>query len=170
MFDAATIQALFKALDEELSRIGVVGEVGICGGAVMCLVFEARKSTKDVDAVFQPAAKIRQASRRVARRMGVDEGWLNDAAKGFFYSDPPKQAVLDLPHLRVWAPTADYMLAMKCLAARFDTHDKEDVELLIERLWLTTPEQVFELVAKYCPKSLVPAKTQFFVEELFSGS
>lgn len=169
MLSADRIRELFHALEAELRTRGVVGEVGLCRGAVMCLVFEARQATKDVDAVFQPAAAIREAAREVAARLGVAEDWLNDAAKGFFHADPPRQPVLDLPNLRVWAPTADYMLAMKCVAARFDSHDLDDVKFLINHLGLASPEDVFAVIEMYYPRRNVPAKAQCLVEELMAG-
>jgi len=162
------IRRLLKALDEELGRIGIVGEIGLCGGAVMCLVFQARKATRDVDGIFAPSQEIRQAAARVAERFGAPSDWLNDAAKAYFHGDPPRQKVLDLPHLRVWSPSAEYMLAMKCVAARFDTHDREDVIFLIRHLGLKNSSAVFEIISRYYPRQLIPPKAQFLVEELFS--
>lgn len=166
MLTADRITQLFRVLDEELRSRGVVGEVGICGGAVMCLVFQARPATKDVAAIFAPAQEIRDAAKAVAARMGIAEDWLNDAAKAFFHVDPPREDVLELPNLRVWAPTARYMLAMKCVSARFDSHDLEDTKFLIDYLQIRTPAEVFDTVQAYYPKRLVPAKTQFLVEEI----
>ena len=166
MLDAATIRELFEALDEELARKGATGEIGLCGGAVMCLVFEARPATKDVDGIFRPTREIREAARAVARRKGVPADWLNDAAKGYFLSDPPKVDVLALPNLRVWAPSADYMLAMKCVSARFDSSDRGDVGFLIRRLGLKRAEDVFAAVERYYPRRAIPAKARFLVEEL----
>ena len=160
------IRELFAALDLELARRSVVGEVGILGGAVMCLVFQARESTKDVDAVFAPTREIRDAARAVAKTYGVPDDWLNDAAKGFVVSSPPRIQVLQLPNLRVWAPTAEYMLAMKCVSARFDTHDASDVAFLIRHLGLVAPDEVFERITRYYPHEQVPPKTRFLVEEL----
>ncbi len=54
MLTSETIRALFVALNDELASQEIIGEIGLCGGAVMCLVFNARNSTKDVDAVFEP--------------------------------------------------------------------------------------------------------------------
>lgn len=169
MLTGEKIRELFDALNEDLRTRSVTGEVGICGGAVMCLVFKARASTKDVDAIFAPARVLREAAKRVARRLDVPEDWLNDAAKGYFLSDPPRQSVIELSNLRVWAPTADYMLAMKCVSARFDTHDRDDVIFLIRHLGLKTPAEVFEIVARYYPKDRVPVKTRFLVEEILGG-
>jgi hypothetical protein len=100
MLTSGQIKTLFRALDEELAARGVVGEVLLCGRAVMCLVFEARTATKDVDAAFQPTEEVRAAARTVAERLGVEDDWLNDAAKGFFGAAPPRQTVLELPNLR----------------------------------------------------------------------
>ena len=166
MLTIERIKQLFQALDEELRRKGVVGEVGICGGAVMCLVFQARRATKDVDAIFEPTQEIRTAARAVATRLGVPEDWLNDAAKAFFHADPPREDVLTLPNLRVWAPTAKYMLAMKCISARFDSHDLDDTKFLIDYLQLRTASAVFDIIQTYYPQRLIPPKTQFLIEEL----
>jgi hypothetical protein len=164
-----TIRTLFIALNDELASRGVLGEVGLCGGAVMCLVFQARSSTKDVGAVFEPTREIREAATVVARNFGIAEDWLNDAAKGFFLSDPPQHDVMELPNLRVWAPAADYMLAMKCVSARFDSHDRGDVEFLVRHLGLQSPAAVFEVICRYYPRERVPAKTAFLVEEILQG-
>ncbi|MHC4972101.1 MAG: hypothetical protein ACYTG3_07195 [Planctomycetota bacterium] len=166
MLTREKIRQLFEALNQELQDQAVRGEIGLCGGAVMCLVFDARASTKDVDAIFAPAPILRAAARKVARRLKVPEDWLNDAAKGFFLADPPRHTVMELSHLRVWAPGADYMLAMKCISARFDTHDRDDVVFLVRHLGLEAPEDVFEIVSSYYPRNRVPAKTRFLVEEI----
>jgi hypothetical protein len=169
MLTRERIRELLEALNEELRAQEVTGEIGLCGGAVMCLVFKARASTKDVDAIFGPAKALREAAKKVARRLKVPEDWLNDAAKGYFVSDPPRQSVMELSNLRVWAPMADYMLAMKCVSARFDTHDRDDVVFLIRHLGLKTAKGVLEVVCCYYPKERVPAKTRFFIEEIVEG-
>lgn len=169
MLTREKIRELFEALNEELKARAVTGEIGLCGGAVMCLVFNARASTRDVDAIFAPTRALREAARKVARRLKVPADWLNDAAKGFFLADPPRRTVMELSNLRVWAPAADYMLAMKCVSARFDTHDRDDVIFLVRHLGLKAPEEVFELVSRYYPRNRVPAKTRFLVEEIFGA-
>lgn len=166
MLDTLLIKKLFKELNKELSKKDIMGEVGICGGAVMCLVYHARPATKDIDAIFEPTKEIRKASVLVAHKFGLDEHWLNDAVKGFFHVDPPREDVFNMSHLRVWAPSADYMLAMKCISARFDAFDRDDIILLISYLKFTKLEQVFDAIAKYYPHDKIPVKTKFLIEEI----
>jgi hypothetical protein len=169
MLDVSLIKKLFRSLNEELRSLDVKGEIGLCGGAVMCLVFQARKATKDIDGIFEPTSEIRKASQKVAKKFGLGPNWLNDAAKAYFHIDPPREDVMELSHLRIWAPKADYMLAMKCISARFDTHDRDDVEFLLKYLKLTQTKEVFRLIEKYYPRHQIPAKTKFLIEELLTG-
>jgi hypothetical protein len=70
-------------LNDELRAMTVKGEVCLYGGVVMCLLYDARPSTKDVGAVFKPMQQMRQAIERVASRHDLKKDWLNDAVKGF---------------------------------------------------------------------------------------
>ncbi|MBI4366801.1 MAG: hypothetical protein HY543_08290 [Deltaproteobacteria bacterium] len=167
MLTARRIRQLFDALNDELATEGIQGEIGLCGGAVMCLVFKARAATKDIDGIFAPTEAIRAAGVRIAKRFGLAPGWLNDAAKAFFLADPPRRDVLAFSHLRIGAPTAQYMLAMKCIAARFDTHDRTDAVFLIKHLRLRSPKEVFAILEDYYPRKRISPKTQFLVEEIF---
>ena len=136
----------------------------------MCLVFNTRESTKDVDAVFLPTQEIRDASKAVADKLGVPEDWLNDAAMGYFLSQPPVHDVVELSNLRVWAPQADYMLAMKCVSARFDSHDLDDTKFLLKHLEVRSVEEASRIIEQYYPRMVIPAKTQFLLEELLGNN
>ena len=161
----------FEKLNIELSKEGVFGEVGVVGGAAMVLAFNARAATKDVDAIFEPSLKIRKAIKAIAADLGLPEDWMNDAVKGFLPGEPrSKREIFARDHLRVWIPEPEYLLAMKGISARLDTRDAEDLKLLIKLLKLDTPEKVFEILQKYYPKNQIPAKTQFFIEEIFEIS
>lgn len=164
--DKAAILQYLQELNQELGTLGVIGEVCLYGGAVMCLVYEARPSTKDVDAIFLPTQQMRLAIARVADNHNLRDDWLNDAVKGFVVQHP-QRIFLDAAHLKVYVPEPDYLLAMKTLAARVDTMDRQDIQFLINALGLIKPEQVFAILEKYYPRQQVKPATQYFVEELF---
>lgn len=60
------IERFFERLNGELEHAGILGEVYLAGGAVICLVFDARASTQDVDAFFRPKKELWAVARRVA--------------------------------------------------------------------------------------------------------
>jgi hypothetical protein len=72
------LRRLFVLLNDELGRAHTDAELFLVGGAVMCLAYNARASTQDVDAVFRPPAEVRAAANRVAKRAKVAPDWLND--------------------------------------------------------------------------------------------
>ena len=53
LLDRAAIQDAFRRLSERLARRGVVADIYVIGGAAMTLAYDARRSTRDIDAVFQ---------------------------------------------------------------------------------------------------------------------
>lgn len=168
MLTEKRIRALFEELNEKLRACGEIGEIGLIGGAVMCLVYQSRQATRDVDAIFKPADLIRRLSAEIGELHQLGANWLSDAAKAYLRDSFVREEVMNLSNLRVWAPEASYMLAMKCISARWDTHDRDDVIFLIKHLKVKTPQQVFQIIESFYPKKIIPSKTQFFIEEVFS--
>jgi len=164
--DKSQIQKCLEMLNDELQLMDAKGEVCLYGGAVMCLVYDARPATKDVDAVFKPTQQMREAIKRVAQANDLKEDWLNDAVKGFVVQHPQK-TFLNLSHLKVFVPEPDYLLAMKTLAARVEATDKQDVQFLIDLLGIKSAQEVFAILEKYYPRQQIKPATQFFIEELF---
>jgi hypothetical protein len=165
------IRRLFELLAFELAAENVEGELYLVGGAVMCLVLDARPATRDVDAHFRPTSEIRHAARRVAASAGVPEGWLNDAVKGFLSPRGDFEPYLELPHLRVFVARPEYLLAMKCAAMRLgeEFHDLDDVRFLLRHLSVGSAEEALEIVTRYFDEEQLPAKSRLALEELLSG-
>jgi hypothetical protein len=164
----ADIERLLRMLDSELAKDGVIGEVYLVGGAVMCLVLDARPATRDVDAFFKPTQIIRQAAARVAVRAGVPENWLNDSVKGFLSPRGDFAPYLELESLRVFTAEPHYLFAMKCAAMRLgeEFHDLDDVRYLLRHLDITTAEQALAVVARYFDEKQLAPKTRLVLEEL----
>jgi hypothetical protein len=168
---AADIRRLFELLDAELAVQGAAGELYVVGGAVMCLVFEARAATKDVDALFKPARIVREAAARVATQAGLDARWLNDAVKGYLSPHGEFDPFLDLPHLKVFVAHPRYLLAMKCAALRLgeEFHDLDDVRYLLRHLDLRTADEALTIVTQYFDEAQLLPKTRLILEELLPG-
>jgi hypothetical protein len=145
------ILRLLHALNDELREADVNAHVQLAGGAVMCLAFGTRASTRDVDAVFQPSLKVLDAAVRVAARENVPDTWLNDAVKGYVSDGGTFAPFLELSNLKVFCATAEYMLAMKCLAMRIGEgyHDEDDVRYLLRNLGLTRYADAAAILEKY---------------------
>jgi hypothetical protein len=167
----ADIHRLFDLLDAELAGAGTHGELFLVGGAVMCLVFDARSSTRDVDALFRPTRTVREAAARVAARAGVRQDWLNDAVKAYLGSRGQFDAYLELPHLKVFVARPQYLVAMKCAAMRLgeEFHDLDDVRYLLRHLDVRTPEQALAIVTTYFDEADLLPKTRLILEELLGG-
>ena len=166
----ADIRRLLEMLNEDLRATGTQGELFLVGGAVMCLAYGARASTEDVDALFRPAALVREAAARVAVRANLDPRWLNDAVKGYLSEHADFAPFLELDHLRVMVAQPEYLLAMKCLAMRIgaEFHDEADVRYLLRHLDIESYESALATIGKYYPLERFPQKTLYALEEILA--
>jgi hypothetical protein len=167
-FSQADMARLFGLLNEELAKDKITGEIYLVGGAVMCLVYDVRHSTKDVDGFFKPTQKIREAAARVALKADLPADWLNDGAKGYFSQKGTYQDWLELSNLKVFTAQPDYLLAMKCLAMRIgaEFHDLDDVRYLLRYLNITSYHKACEVIGRFYPLKQFPQKTLYALEEL----
>ena len=165
--DREQILAALEALAALLDERGIEGEMYLVGGAAIALAYDARRSTRDIDAVFEPKMAIYEAADEVARRLGLPVTWLNDAVKGFLAGDDPAASpVLDVPGLRCLAASPRMLLALKVLAHRVG-EDEDDVRLLAKRLELRTADEVLAVATEVFGDRLDTA-ARFFVEEIFA--
>jgi len=178
---ALTRDAIEEALTMLAQRAladGLVVEIAIYGGAAMALAFAAREATRVVDAVARVGVEpVRRYVRAIALEKGWPQDWLNDAVKGFV--SPLDQAATALgrsfpdevaPGLRVYFPTAEYMLAMKLLAMRIDTgdgaQDLSDIKTLIGITGIGSADALADLVAGFYPDRQIPPRTAFGIAQL----
>lgn len=170
------VEAL-RLLEAKCELLGIAGEICIYGGAGMVLVFDARSSTRDVDAVLRPKTELLAAAQTVAEELGLPADWLNDGVKGFLSHNEElcEEVIVDLEglsYLRVLYPSAEYLLAMKCMAARSDgsSEDRNDVAFLLKSLGLHTEEEVLEIIERFYPRDHIHIKTRYFVNEVLADS
>lgn len=67
-------------------------------------------------------------------------------------------------HLKVYAPSAEQLLAMKILSARPEPYkDFADAELLIQHLGMETLEEVFSVFDKYIGRRYLGDRQKMFL-------
>jgi len=151
------ILVFLNMLNDELQTLNIKAELTLYGGSVMCVAFEARLSTRDIDAVFQPKSKVYKiANDKIAKIYGLPHNWLNDAVSRYISYSGEKEAFLNLSNLSIYIPKPEYFLAMKCLTSRIDfSSDIEDIKYLLDLLHISSYKQITEIFTKYYPKGYI---------------
>ena len=176
MFSKTDIERGLTRLGEIAYNAEKIIDIAVYGGSAIALAWGFRVSTRDVDAVIHGEPEfLRGAVKQVADEEDWPENWLNDGVKGFISANQELQLQGSYPSiqnlgLRVYVPTAEYMLAMKCMAMRIESiegaQDVEDIRELLQILDMKSAEQVLNLVEKFYPRALIPAKVSFGIEEI----
>lgn len=65
------IEDAFRRLGDRLVRRGVIADLYTFGGAAMALAYDARRATRDIDAVFKPHGIVLEEARSVADELGL---------------------------------------------------------------------------------------------------
>ena len=144
-------------------------ELVVVGGAAMVLLYGARGSTKDVDAVtlgLRDDSAVEEAAARVAMSLNLPANWLNDGAKGYLHGIELGEAVFQDSSLLVHSAATHQLLAMKLCAWRDDV-DISDARLLLSKL-KGNQQQIWSLVEPF----LVPGrelKAQYAFEDLWEA-
>ena len=134
-FTRSEIEEGLKRLGELAQAKGFHIQLTLVGGAVMVLQFNARPSTRDVDAVIlepREARLVRELARSVADEFEWTEDWLNDGAKGYLIGISDGPIVFKAPGIEARAPSLEQLLAMKISAWRDDIDISDARRILLE--------------------------------------
>ena len=135
-FTRNEIEEGLKRLGELAQTKGLHIQLTLVGGAVMVLQFNARPSTRDIDAVIlQPreARLVRELARKVADEFEWTEDWLNDGAKGYLVGISDGPIIFQAPGIEARVPSIEQLLAMKLSAWRDDI-DISDARRLLQEI------------------------------------
>ncbi len=160
--DRRIVLEALRRLGKRAQDEGLLLECCIYDGALMMLAYDARTTTKDVDAVLRPRDPALRLAGQVGDELGLPHDWLNDQVRTFLAaSEQLRQLPIDIPGLHVTAPTAGYLLAMKALACRntlpgYDG-DQEDLRFLIRKMDIHSVEEIQDHIDAYYPDDVIPA-------------
>lgn len=114
-FSRSEIETGLRRLGELAQAKGLHIQLTLVGGAVMVLRFDARPSTRDVDAVIllpREARLVRELAKQVAEEQDWNEDWLNDGAKGYLVGISEGPLLFQSPGIEARAPSMEQLLAM----------------------------------------------------------
>ena len=79
------------------------------------MAYDARRATRDIDALFKPHGMVVEEARAVADELGLPYWWLNEQASVYVASGGDANAATIFEHrgLRVSAASPEHLLAMK---------------------------------------------------------
>ena len=136
IFSREEIQDGLKRLGELAQAQGLNIRLTLVGGAAMVLGYQARQSTRDVDAIIiapREARLVRTLAKQVAEERDWPEDWLNDGAKGYLVGISDGPVLFSAPGIEARAPSLEQLLAMKLSAWRDDL-DISDARLLLREI------------------------------------
>ncbi|MBK9008114.1 MAG: nucleotidyltransferase [Anaerolineae bacterium] len=136
IFTRSEIEEGLKRLGELAQARGIHIQLTLVGGAVMVLQFDARSSTRDIDAVIlepREARLVRELAKSVAEEFDWTEDWLNDGAKGYLVGISNGPIVFQAPGIEARTPSLEQLLAMKLSAWRDDI-DVSDARRLLQEV------------------------------------
>lgn len=167
MLSNKEIDKYLLEINEYLKEDNKTGEIVLAGGAVMALIYGARQSTRDVDALFKPSTEMRNIIEKVAKKNKLSNDWLNDSVKGFFTDKMNTIVYKEYSNLVIYALDTEAMLALKLTSARFDSKDQEDSIFLMRWLKIKNVDQLYRIVDEYIPKNRKTINSHYFIQDTF---
>lgn len=132
----------------------------------MAFKYDIRR-TNDVDVISEPfPPELRRASEAVARRRGLAEGWMNDAAKVSVPRLAPRlESIYEGRRLEILSPGPHFLLAMKLAAGR--DRDLPDAAMLIDEIGFANVEEVLDLIEEAWGHTQMSIAVEYFAGEAF---
>jgi len=166
--DRERIHSAFTLMARHLQARGRRGEILVAGGAVMALVFDIDRVTRDVDGlVLAEHGGVMEAAHAVAAELGLPRGWLNEGVSVYLSTedDPGRVRSFDHRNLAVYSVSKEHLLALKARAAR--AQDLSDLRIIADELALDTSEEVVAIVDRFFPDDPLSERAMAAVEDLF---
>jgi len=163
------IENAFRLLGERLAKRGIVADIYVFGGAAMALAYDARRATRDIDAIFEPHGIVLEEAKKVAEILHLAPWWLNDQASSYISTkkDENSPTVFEHSGLRVSAASGEHILAMKLLAGR--RRDNDDISFLIKMLGLRDVQSVLQICESVFPDEPIPARSKLMLEDILAN-
>jgi hypothetical protein len=163
------IEKYLELLNDKLRFRNKRGEITMVGGAVMCLCFESRESTMDIDAIFEPQYDIiHLCAKEIALEFNLPTNWLNDGVSVYLSKSGKYSPYKIMSNLKIYTATPEYMLAMKCISGRVNNQNEiGDIKFLLNYLQITSIDVVFDTIIKFYPIDSLKDRMKSVLQEIF---
>lgn len=181
-FDREELLAALDEVGQAAIEARTCLDIAVYGGSALMLAGNFRFSTEDVDIaeITRPWPEwLSDVVSRIADRNRWSPEWLNDGVTFHLssFANPARDLVAfgSFPRgheervgLRVFVPTANYLLALKLKALRISdsakgSMDMSDIGHLLHVLGIREVEPAIAVLAEYFPRSAADADKQRFV-------
>ena len=168
LLGGAALRELLEELGRRCAAKGLAVEMYIVGGAAMAVAYDRERTTRDIDAVFEPKMAVYEEARLMAADLGLAPDWLNDGVKGLLpdFLDPQPRPIIALDGMRVSVASPECLFAMKAAAARPGA-DLEDLLALAKILGVTSAERANDIVSKFYRPARLQVRTSLLLRSLF---
>ena len=166
VFTPTEINRLLDSLTAKLNARGVDATITIAGGATMGYVYEARPSTRDVDALLRPKDAVLAAAAEVAEAEGLPDDWLNDKFAMFWpqHGEPDFSVVEQHGSVTIRYAGPRVMLAMKMLASIRGRRDTDDLVHLLEPAGVSNVQQAIDIFEDFYRGHDIPPQALAVIE------
>lgn len=136
-FDATELRDLLTRVGALAADRGELLELIVLGGAAIALLFESRRTTRDVDVVAALPSKelLTELAVQVAKERGLAPRWLSDEASRFAPRVSKGALIFDANGVRIHSVALEQLLASKLDAMRDDV-DRNDAIVVAAKLGL----------------------------------
>jgi predicted nucleotidyltransferase len=166
--DRDTVLRAFRLMARHLAIADARGELLLAGGAVMVIVYDVERVTRDVDGVIlEGHGAVTDAARRVAAELHLPRGWLNEGVSVYLSTQPDPEAtpIFDHPNLAVMAVSTEHLLALKARAAR--AQDLPDLQTLCAALDVGSAADIVRIVDRFFPEDPLTPRARAIIDDLF---
>jgi hypothetical protein len=155
-------------LDRALAPLELVVEFYILGSVVPFQVFRARPGTARAEAQLAPSGTLIQAAARLGEHEGWPGDWLTDALHEAL---PDEAAYIDLPHVRVFTPRAEHVLALLVLGLGSDATPRrlDDLRYVLRTLDVETPRAALDITSWYASDRQIPPEARSTLQEALAA-
>jgi len=149
--NVSAIKELLHELGRRLAARGIRAELYIFGGAAVAMAYNARRITGDIDAYMRPSEEVYKEARKMARELGLSDGWLSGDGAAWLPNLPAgwQDDGEDFSGLRVSVADPRTPIAMKLIASR--ARDTKDLVLLFREVGIESPEEAVAIVRDLYP-------------------